>query len=115
MDSHSDSSANTIKGIVNSITQDRQGFGNAGSGGPLPRRKDDRTPRTPSAATRREAFARRHPEIPISVRREGTRLVFDVIEPGKPSAVYHNADAMMDDLEARHPISRPARGNTPND
>jgi hypothetical protein len=104
-----------MEDIVNSVAQDRQGFGNAGSGGPLPRRKDDRTPRTPSAAIRREAFARRHPEIPITVRREGTRLAFDVIEPGKQVEVYHDADAMMDDLEARHPISRPARGNTPND
>jgi hypothetical protein len=114
MDSHSGSSVNTIKGIVNSITQDRQEFGNAVSGRPLPRRKDDRTPRTPSAATRREAFARKHPEILITVRREGTRLVFDVIEPGKQVEVYHDADAMMDDLEARHPVSRPAHGSTPN-
>jgi hypothetical protein len=106
MNSRSDPPANTIEDIVNSIAQDRQGFGNSGYGGPLPRRKDDRAPRTPSAANRREAFARRHPEIPITVRREGTRLVFDVIEPGKPVEVFYDADTMMDELEARHPVIR---------
>jgi hypothetical protein len=70
---------------------------------PLPRREDDRAPRTPSAAVRREAFARRHPEILISARREGTCLVFEVTEPGRQVAVHHDAGAMMDDLEARYP------------
>jgi hypothetical protein len=40
------------------------------------------------------------------VRREGTRLVFDVIEPGKPVEVFYDADTMMDELEARHPVIR---------
>jgi hypothetical protein len=75
-----------------------------GSTSPLPTRRDDRTPSTPSAAARREAFARKHPEVPITVRREGTGLVFDVIEPGKQVQVYHDADAMTDDLEARYPL-----------
>lgn len=70
---------------------------------PLPTRRNDRAPRTPSAAARREWFARKHPEIPITVRREGTRLAFDVCEPGKEAQVYYDADAMMDDLEARYP------------
>ena len=92
-----------MDGIVNSIAQQRQGFGNSGPGGLLPRRADDRAPRTPSAAVRRDQFARRHPEILVTVRREGSGLVFDVAEPGKRPAVYHDADAMMDDLEARSP------------
>jgi hypothetical protein len=37
---------------------------------PLPSRKDDRAPCTPSAATRRERFTRTHPEILIISRRE---------------------------------------------
>jgi hypothetical protein len=79
-------------------------WGNSGLGGPpLPRRKDDRAARTPSAAARREAFARNHPEVSITVRREGTRLAFDVLEPGRQAEAYHDADAMMDDLEARYP------------
>jgi hypothetical protein len=78
--------------------------GNSGPGGPpLPRRADDRAPRTPSAAGRREEFARRHPEVPITVRREGTRLVFEASEPGKAAQAYRDPDAMMDDLEARYP------------
>jgi hypothetical protein len=88
------------------VSQARQPlpWGNSGTGGPpLPRRKDDHAPRTPSAALRREAFARRHPEIPVTARREGTRLVFEVAEPGKPAEVHHDADAMMDDLETRYP------------
>lgn len=83
--------------------QQWQGPGNSGPGGLLPRRGEDRAPRTPSAAARREQFARSHPEIPITVRREGTGLVFDVAEPGERAAVYHDADAMMDKLEARYP------------
>jgi hypothetical protein len=78
---------------------------NAGFGviPPLPGRRDDRAPRTPSAAARRERFARKHPEVVISIRRESTRLLFDVSEPGQPAKSYENADAMMDDLEDRHP------------
>jgi hypothetical protein len=78
-------------------------WGNAGTGGPLPRRRDDHTPRAPSAVIRREEFARHHPEIPITARREGTRLVFEVSEPGKAAEPYADPDAMMDDLEARYP------------
>jgi hypothetical protein len=79
-------------------------WGNAGTGGPaLPRRKDDHTPRTPSAVVRRERFARHHPEIPITARREGTSLVFEVAEPGKEAELYNDPDAMMNDLEARYP------------
>lgn len=81
-------------------------WGNSGPGGPpLPRRTDDRAPRTPSAAARRDRFARVHPEIRITVRRESTGLVFPVAEPGKQVAVYHDADAMMDELEARYPVN----------
>jgi hypothetical protein len=79
---------------------------NTGIGGgrpPLPRRKDDRKPRTPSAVTRRERFARNHPEVPITPRREGGRLVFDVSEPGKERDTYDDPDVMMNDLEARYP------------
>jgi hypothetical protein len=79
-------------------------WGNSGPGGPpLPRRKDDRAPRTPSAVARREEFARRHPEILVTARREGARLMFDVLGPGKQVGVYQDADVMMDDLEARYP------------
>jgi hypothetical protein len=92
-----------MEGIVNSITMSGLGFANSGPGGLLPRRTEDRAPRTPSAAARRNRFARRHPEVPISVRREGTRLVFDVAEPGGETRAYQDADAMMDDLEARYP------------
>ena len=70
---------------------------------PLPSRRDDRAPRTPAAAARRERFATRHPEVLISTRREGTRLVFDVSEPSRSGRAYDDADAMMDDLEARYP------------
>ena len=85
------------------VTRQMPGFGNSGPGGLLPRRDDDSAPRTPSAAARREWFARRHPEIAVTVHREGADLVFDVTEPGKRPAAYHDADAMMDDLEARYP------------
>lgn len=79
-------------------------WGNSGPGRPpLPRRKDDRAPRTPSAVVRREEFARRHPEILVTARREGARLMFDVSGPDKRADVYQDADAMMDDLEARYP------------
>lgn len=97
---------------MNPVAQQWRGFGNTVAGGygnsaaagpPLPRRTEDHVPRTPSAAARRNRFARRHPEVPISVRREGTRLVFDVAEPGGETRAYHDADAMMDDLEARYP------------
>ena len=70
---------------------------------PLPSRHDDHTPRTPSAAARREAFARKHPEVPITARREGGRVVFEVSEPGRAAAAYDDATAMMDNLEARYP------------
>lgn len=70
---------------------------------PLPMRKDDRAQRTPSAAERRERFTRKHPEIPITTRREGARLIFEVSEPNRPAAAYDDPDAMMDDLEKRYP------------
>jgi hypothetical protein len=70
---------------------------------PLPGRRDDRPPRTPSAAARRDSFARRHPEVLISIRREGARLLFDVSEPDQPAKAYEDADAMMNDLEDRYP------------
>jgi hypothetical protein len=70
---------------------------------PLPSRRDDRVPRTPSAAARRDRFACRHPEVLITTRREGTRLVFDVSEPGKAAKAYDDADVMMNDSEARYP------------
>jgi hypothetical protein len=70
---------------------------------PLPSRRDDRAPRTPSAAARRERLETRHPEVLITTRREGTRLIFDVSEPGRSARAYDDADAMMNDLEARYP------------
>jgi hypothetical protein len=70
---------------------------------PLPGRRDDRAPRTPSAAARRNSFARKHPEVLITIHREGTRLLFDVSEPGQPAKAYEDADAMMNDLEDRYP------------
>jgi hypothetical protein len=70
---------------------------------PLPTRRGDRAPRTPSAAGRRERFARKHPEIPLTTRREGSRLLFEVSEPGRAALAYDDADVMMNDLEARYP------------
>lgn len=70
---------------------------------PLPSRRDDLAPRTPSAAARRELFARKHPGILITARRDGGRIVFEVSEPGRAATAYDDAAAMMDDLEARHP------------
>jgi hypothetical protein len=70
---------------------------------PLPSRRGDRAPRTPSAAARRDRFTRRHPEVLITTRRAGTRLVFDVSEPDKAATAYDDADAMMNDLEAGYP------------
>jgi hypothetical protein len=95
-----------MEGIVNVVIQQWQGSGDSGPGGLLPRRQEDRAPSTPSPAARRDRFVRRHPEIPITVRREGTGLVFDVAEPGYRVEVYHDADAMMDELEARYPSPR---------
>lgn len=54
------------------------------------------------AADRRERFAKRHPEIGFSARREGARLVFEVSEPDRAAWATCDADAMMDDLEARY-------------
>jgi hypothetical protein len=88
---------------VNVIIQQWQGPGNSGPGGLLPRREDDSAPRTPSAAARRERFARLHPEIPITTRRDDAGLVFDVTEPGRETRACRDANAMMDDLEARYP------------
>jgi hypothetical protein len=78
---------------------------NSGFGGmwPLPARGDDRAPQTPSAAGRRDKFARKHPEISITTRREGGRLLFEVNEPGSAAVAYEDANAMMNDLEARYP------------
>jgi hypothetical protein len=72
-------------------------------GPPLPARRDGSVQGTPSAAARRNNFTVRHPEVPITARREGGRIVFEVTEPGRPAAAYDNADAMMDDLESRYP------------
>lgn len=55
------------------------------------------------ATGRRERFAARHPEITFSSRRDGGRLLFEVSEPGQSAWATHDADAMMDDLEARYP------------
>ncbi len=55
-----------------------------------------------SALERRERFEREHPEVRFSARREGARLVIEVSEPGRPTAAYDDASAMMDDLEARY-------------
>jgi hypothetical protein len=68
----------------------------------LPTRKDA-APRTPSALLRREAFASRHPEIPITTRRQDGRLIFEVSPPGSAAATYDDATAMMNDLEAKYP------------
>jgi hypothetical protein len=72
-------------------------------GPPLPARRDGTVSGTPSAAARRSAFNSRHPEIAITARREGGRVVFEVSEPGRPAAAYDDADAMMNDLESRYP------------
>lgn len=69
---------------------------------PLPSRRDDQAPLTPSAAARRENFTRRHPEIQITTRREEGRLIFDVSEPGRAATAYEDANTMMDYLEARY-------------
>lgn len=70
---------------------------------PLPARSDGTVQRTPSAAARRNAFTARHPEIPITARRQAGRIIFEVAEPGRAPAAYDDAIAMMDDLEARYP------------
>lgn len=77
---------------------------NSGFGGaPLPARNDDHTPRTPSALQRRETFARRHPEIDIRARRVNGQMRFFVRESNlDPPAEWVDANAMMDDLEARY-------------
>jgi hypothetical protein len=81
------------------------GMSNAGfrAGPPLPARRDDAVERTPSAAARRDNFTARHPEIPITTRRESGRIIFEVSEPGRAAAAYDDACTMMDDLEARYP------------
>jgi hypothetical protein len=79
------------------------------AGTPLPARRDGIVQRTPSAAARRNAFAIRHPAIPITTRREGGRIVFQVREPGRPAADYDDADAMMDGLESRYPPPVPGK------
>jgi hypothetical protein len=56
-----------------------------------------------TALERRERFAARHPEITISTRRDGRRLLFEVSEPTRPAWATHDADAMLDDLEDRYP------------
>lgn len=56
------------------------------------------------ALRRREDFARRHPEISISAKRENGQLRFYVSEPGRPEpSVWTDVNQMMDDLESRHP------------
>jgi hypothetical protein len=52
---------------------------------------------------RRERFAREHPEIQLTTRRDGSRLLFEVSEPDRAAAAYDDADTMMNDLEARYP------------
>ena len=75
--------------------------------------EEDRV-RRGTALDRREKFERRHPEIRITTRREGGRLVFEVSEPvpegpdgepvpGDPARAYDDADVMLNDLEARYP------------
>ena len=56
------------------------------------------------ALRRREDFARRHPEIDITAKRENGQLRFYVTEPGFTGpAVFTDVNAMMDDLEPRRP------------
>lgn len=69
---------------------------------PLPTREVAHT-RSRQATDRRERFAERHPDIKFSTRRDGGRLIFEVSEPGRPAWATNDADAMMDDLEARYP------------
>jgi hypothetical protein len=70
---------------------------------PLETPEVSRARRTMSVLERRERFERRHPEIPITIRREGGRLLFEVSAPNSVAVAYEDADAMMDDLEARYP------------
>ena len=52
---------------------------------------------------RREAFARRHPEIDIRAQRvPGARLAFNVQEPDM-QICWLDGTAMMNDLETRYP------------
>jgi hypothetical protein len=69
---------------------------------PLPTREVAHT-RSRQAAERRNRFAAKHPAINFSSRLEDGRLVFEVSEPGRPAWATNDADAMMDDLEARYP------------
>jgi hypothetical protein len=59
--------------------------------------------RRATALQRRERFERKHPEIPITTRREHGRLLFEVSAPDSAAVACEDADAMMDDLEARYP------------
>jgi hypothetical protein len=59
--------------------------------------------RSSLAAERRNRFAAKHPDIKFSQRREGVRLLFEVSEPDLAAWATHDAEAMMDDLEARYP------------
>jgi hypothetical protein len=70
---------------------------------PLPARRDDRAHHTPSAVVRRERFARKHPEIPISTRREDGQLLFEAPDPDGAVKEYKDANAMMNDLETWYP------------
>lgn len=54
------------------------------------------------ALERRERFAARCPEIVISAKREGVRLVFGVTAADY-AVTWLDPTAMMDDLEARYP------------
>lgn len=70
---------------------------------PLETPEVSRARHTMSALECRERFALSHPEIPIRTRREGGRLRFEVSAPDSAAVAYEDADAMMDDLEARYP------------
>lgn len=60
------------------------------------------------ALRRREEFARRHPDIDITARRENGQLRFYAREPGHPEpAAWTDLNAMLDDLETRHPAVSP--------
>jgi hypothetical protein len=55
------------------------------------------------AVETRERFAREHPEVLITPRRDGGRLRFDVSEPNALTVGYGNAVSMLADLARRYP------------
>jgi hypothetical protein len=57
------------------------------------------------AVEERERFAREHPEVLITPRRNGGRLLFEVSAPSFTVVGYDEALTMLDDLRKRYPAA----------